>query len=481
MLSADKKASLHAFSIITRLTLGYLLLSIVILPAIAFFLYYALVQNIQNKDLRFLVDKNLHLKSILKGTHHDHDGHHDHGLLEQEVNEGGGYKFHKFYTKILDINGSLVMISKEGSSLIAELPFPVPHEVDEEPWNFKKHQSINGKTFLMMSAWARSQNYPGGKVLLNTAIDITEEQELLNDYRYVLMFALACGILFSLVVAIIIARRGLRPIRHISDAIKQVSVLRLHKKLNPKQWPDELLVLVGNFNNMLNRLDESVNHISRFSSDIAHDLRTPIQSLRGEAEIMLSKDRTIEQYQENIRSSLEEYDRLTHLIESLLFIERAENTDVELKQTDFDIKPKVEKIVSFYEALMEEKSITVVFNGNSQIYADPLLFERALSNLFSNAVKYSKHGGQIKFYITKTKGQIISLSINNDGPEIEPEELKHLFDRFYRANSAKKVDHNGLGLGLSIVKSIMDLHGGSIEAQSDAITGTTFTLNFPQN
>ena len=195
---------------------------------------------------------------------------------------------------------------------------------------------------------------------------------------------------------------------------------------------------------------------------------------------MLSKDRTIEQYQENIRSSLEEYDRLTHLIESLLFIERAENTDVELKQTDFDIKPRVEKIISFYEALMEEKSITVVFNENSQVYADPLLFERALSNLFSNAVKYSKHGGQIKFYITKTKGQIVSLSINNDGPEIEPEELKHLFDRFYRTNSAKKVDHNGLGLGLSIVKSIMDLHGGSIEAQSDVISGTTFTLNFPQ-
>jgi two-component system heavy metal sensor histidine kinase CusS len=271
----------------------------------------------------------------------------------------------------------------------------------------------------------------------------------------------------------------LRPLKHISDAIQQVGVSRLHERLDPRQWPSELVQLVENFDKMLDRLEDSVKRISRFSSDIAHDLRTPIQTLRGESEIMLLSDRTIEEYQENLTSSLEEYDRLTHLIESLLFIERAENTDMELKQTTFDIKTKVDKIISFYEALIELKAITVVFNGTGQVNADPILFERAIINLISNAIKYTKNGGHLKFYVATKNDQTVSLSVNNDGPAIEPEDLEHLFDRFYRADSAKKVDHNGLGLGLSIAKSIMDLHGGNIQVQSNAITGTTFTLNFP--
>jgi len=473
MFSPDKKDLNRPYSIIARLTFGYTLLATVILSTIAFFLYYALVQNIQNKDLRFLVDKNLHLRKILKDTHHAHN------VLKQEVNEGGGYQFHKFYIRILDAKGSLVMVTKEGSSFIAELPFPAPHEEGEDPWKFEKHKSINGKMFLLMSVWAKSKNYPEGRVLLNTAIDITEEQELLNDYQNVLLVAIACGVLFSLVLAIIVARHGLRPLKHISDAIQQVRVSRLHERLDPRQWPPELVQLVENFDKMLDRLEDSVNRISRFSSDIAHDLRTPIQTLRGESEIMLIADRTIEEYQENLTSSLEEYDRLTHLIESLLFIERAENTDMELKQTTFDIKTKVDKIISFYEALIELKAITVVFNGTGQVNADPPLFERAIINIISNAVKYTKNGGHIKFYVATKNDQTVSLSVNNDGPAIEPEDLEHLFDRFYRADSAKKVDHNGLGLGLSIAKSIMDLHGGNIQAQSNAITGTTFTLNFP--
>jgi len=473
MLSPDKKYLHRPYSIIARLTFGYILLSIVILSAIAFFLYYALVQNIQNKDLRFLVDKNLHLRTLLN------DDHPHQSVLEKEVNEGGGYQFHKFYIWILDTKGSLVMVTKEGSSFIAELPFPSPHEVGEDPWKFEKHKSINGKMFLLMSVWAKSQNYPEGRVLLNTAIDITEEQELLNDYRNVLLVAIVCGIVFSLVLAIIVTRHGLRPLKHITDAIQQVRVSRLHERLDPRQWPPELVPLVENFDKMLDRLEDSVNRISRFSCDIAHDLRTPIQTLRGESEIMLTADRTIKEYQENLISGLEEYDRLTHLIESILFIERAENTDMQLKQTTFDIKTKVDKIISFYEALIELKAITVVFNGTGQVNADPLLFERAIINLISNAVKYTKNGGHIKLSVATKNDQTVSLSVNNDGPAIEPEDLECLFDRFYRATSAKKVDHAGLGLGLSIAKSIMDLHGGSIQAQSDAITGTTFTLNFP--
>jgi two-component system heavy metal sensor histidine kinase CusS len=230
---------------------------------------------------------------------------------------------------------------------------------------------------------------------------------------------------------------------------------------------------------MLDRLEDSVNRLSKFSSDIAHELRTPLQTLRGESEIVLSKHRTIEQYQVNIQSNLEEYDKLAHIIESLLFIARAENTELELNKSEFDIKTEVQKIIAFYEALLEEKSVSLVFNGNGKLYADPLLFERAISNLVSNAIKYTEHGGQIKFHVVERKDQNVSISINNNGPVIAPEEIKNIFDRFFRASYAKAVDRDGLGLGLAIVKSIMNIHDGTIHVQSNTLTGTTFTLNFP--
>lgn len=473
MLSSDKKSPLAPYSIITRLTIGYVSLSIVVLSCGALFLYYSLSYTIQNKDKRFLENKIEHFKNILK------DGQYAQQVLENEVNEGGSSPFHKYLVRISDIKGSLIMVTNEGRLHIAKLPFSSPHEMDEKLGEFQKYQSKNGQAFMLMSAWAKSPRYPGGKVLLNTAIDITEEQDLLSYYRNIILFAMFCAILFAFVPTIIVARHGLRPLNVISNAVQKVNVSRLHERLNPQQWPLELVPLVANFDKMLDRLEDSVKRLSKFSSDIAHELRTPIQTLMGEAEIMLSESRTIEQYQENIQSNLEEYDTLTHMIEGLLFIARAENIELGLNKIEFDINTKVQKIIEFYDALKEEKSITLVFIGKGTLYADPLLFERSISNLISNAIKYSDHGGQIKIYAVENKDQTVSVSVNNKGQVIEPEEIKNIFDRFFRASYAKKVDHNGLGLGLSIVKSIMDIHGGTIQAQSDSVTGTTFILKFP--
>lgn len=472
-ISFDNNKFRTPSSIVKRLTFGYAIISALILFCIAFFLYFALVNNIQKKDLRFLVDKILHLRNILK------DDHLSHHVLEQEVNEGGGYQFHKLFVRISDINGSLIFVTKGGSSLIAKLPFPSPHDVDEDPWQYKKYQTSNGKALLMMSAWAKSPTHPEKKVMLNTAIDITEEQNLLNDYRYLLFYIICGGIVVSLILAIITARHGLRPLKYISLSVQQVSVSQLHKRLDPRQWPIELAPLVLNFDKMLDRLEESVKRISRFSSDLAHELRTPIQTLRGEAEVVLSGNKTLEQLKDCTKSSLEEYDKLTHMIEGLLFISRAENIELELDKQELELSKEVHKIVEFYEALIAEKSITVHVKGACKLYADPVLLQRAITNLLSNAIKYNQQGGQIKINIREKSDSTVIVTVNNKGQTIDQNEIKYIFDRFYRSQRAKAIDHDGLGLGLSIVKSIMDLHGGTIQTQSNSSTGTTFTLIFP--
>jgi two-component system heavy metal sensor histidine kinase CusS len=238
-------------------------------------------------------------------------------------------------------------------------------------------------------------------------------------------------------------------------------------------------VLATSFDEMLDRLEDSFARLSRFSTDIAHELRTPLNNLMGETEVALSKTRTVEEYQHILESSLEEYTRLSHMIEGLLFLARAENTDVKLDRTVFDPLKEVHGVLEYYEAIAEEKKITVLCRGSGTVCADPLLFRRAITNIVSNAFRYSQTGSTIHIEVIETEDQSLSVTITDNGIGIKAEELNSIFERFYRSPGARGHDTRGSGLGLSIAKSIMDLHGGTIDIRSESGKGTTVILHFP--
>jgi two-component system heavy metal sensor histidine kinase CusS len=278
---------------------------------------------------------------------------------------------------------------------------------------------------------------------------------------------------------VLIARQALRPLRQMVAAMKKVQASHLQQRLDWEHWPRELDALAAAFDDMLARLKESFERLSAFSADLAHELRTPIQNLRGEAEVALTRTRTAAEYREVIELSIEEYHGLASLIDSLLFLARAENAETPLDRLTFKIGPEVDNILDFYDAAVREQNITLSRQGDADLYADAMLVRRAVSNLVSNALQHTPSGGKISLLIEQIEAGV-EIQVQDTGCGIGPEHLPRIFNRFYRADPARSSNSGGAGLGLAIVKSIMDLHGGSVDAKSNPGKGTTVILRFIQ-
>ena len=227
---------------------------------------------------------------------------------------------------------------------------------------------------------------------------------------------------------------------------------------------------------MLARLENSFTKLSQFSADLAHELRTPISNIRGEAEVTLTRPRTLEEYRTVIESIAAECERLSGVVDNLLFLARAEAVDRQIERNVFAARPAIEKIAAYYRTVAEERGISITNKGDGEVYANARLFDRALSNLLDNALRFTPDGGKITI-ATETKPDRTELAIEDTGCGIPPQHLPRIFDRFYRADSSRS--SQGTGLGLALVKSITDLHGGSVEVASEVNRGTTVTLTFP--
>ncbi|PTQ76343.1 heavy metal sensor kinase [Nitrosospira multiformis] len=190
------------------------------------------------------------------------------------------------------------------------------------------------------------------------------------------------------------------------------------------------------------------------SADLAHELRTPINNPRGEAEVALSRPREAPEYREILASSLEEYDRLSRVMDSLLFLARADNAQAMITRSRIDVRTEVTKVINFYEALAAEQKVRVTCMGDGTMDADPILFRRIISNLLSNALRYTPGGGEVAFSIQCIDSGI-EVVCRDSGAGIAQEHLSKIFDRFYRVNPSRNTKKEGAGLGLAIVKSIV--------------------------
>src|SRR5437773_11561178 len=226
---------------------------------------------------------------------------------------------------------------------------------------------------------------------------------------------------------------------------------------------------------MLKRLDDSFTRLWQFSADLAHELRTPIANMLGEAQVALTRDRAAAEYRETIESSVAECERLSRIVNNLLFVARVDAAREPIARKQFDARAAVEKIAAFYQTLAEDRHVTIRCSGDGQICADPDLFERAVGNLLDNALRFTAEHGSIHIALSKHNADF-EVAVSDNGGGIAAEHLPRVFDRFYRAESSRGSD--GTGLGLALVKSIVDLHGGSATIESEIGQGTTVKLTF---
>ena len=317
-------------------------------------------------------------------------------------------------------------------------------------------------------------------VLLQVALDISFVDRLTRRFHRILWTVLTGGILLAAAAGVLTARRGLRPLTEIAKAVRRVTAARLDERIGVRAWPSELSALAEAFDAMLERLEASFQRLSRFSADLAHELRTPLNTLRVQSEVTLSRVRTPDEYAQTLASGLEEMDRLSRMVDALLFLARAENQETPLRRERVDARAALETLRDYYDPLASERGIALDCGGAGFVNADPLLFRRAVDNLLSNALQYTPSGGRVEMEVEAREGEGTEVRVKDTGRGIPPAEQALIFDRFYRVDSARTAGSPGWGLGLSIVRSIMDLHGGAVRLESVPGQGTTFTLRFPE-
>jgi two-component system heavy metal sensor histidine kinase CusS len=290
-----------------------------------------------------------------------------------------------------------------------------------------------------------------------------------------LAFGLGLGVIASALIAITVTKRGLSPLAKMRRAFERIQPAHLSERIEPARWPSELRPLAASFDDMLGRLEDSFTRLSQFSADLAHELRTPIGNMLGEAQVALSRERKPDEYRTVIESSATECERLSGIIDNLLFLARADAAEQQVTRSSFNTRAAVEKIVSFYQTLAEDRHIEISCDGDTEIFADPILFNRAVGNLIDNALRFTPENGKIRIAIGASENGS-EISVSDNGPGIAPEHLSRVFDRFYRADPSRS--SVGSGLGLALVKSIVDLHGGSATIKCEPGDGTAVTLTF---
>jgi two-component system, OmpR family, heavy metal sensor histidine kinase CusS len=456
------------WSIVARLALLYTVLSTVVLCGAGFFLYWTLVQSLRSEEESTLADKIAVLRQILRERPEDRNA------LEEEIEWESTARRQAVYYARLILRGRTIIQSPGFRSLLpSNTVFPSAGSREQSIGKIAEFRTSQGNTFLLTAADVNGAP-PNEKYRYEIALDISNEQQLLADYKGKLLIALALAAAISALLSTWLAHRGVRPIREITSAAQAITASALSERISTQTWPRELAKLAAEFDRMLERLEDSFERLSRFSSNIAHELRTPISNLMGETEVTLGRSLTAEQYREVLASSLEEYQRLSHLIDSLLFLARAETAHLQIHESDFAVQESISAVMEFYEPLAKESHVELTNTGRATIRGDEPLFRRAISNLLSNSLRHAPPGGKVTIETSSEPAAVI-VAVKDNGSGVAPKDLPKLFDRFYRGENSR----DGVGLGLSIVKSIMSLHHGTVEVASELGKGTTVVLRFP--
>ena len=406
------------------------------------------------------------------------------GVFAEELKNRQPREHTAYWIRMLDPQGRTYAETPGMDRWLPPEIFPPPPAFAKASADTQKFLSPGGglksyrrgpKLFSLVTVNEESGSQP---YTLQVAQDRSSDERVERNFAVLFIMVLGGSVLGSAFIAVIVTNRGLRPLREITQSVARIGPTHLKERVTPAEWPRELKPLAIAFDDMLKRLDDSFTRLSQFSADLAHELRTPIANMIGEAQVALTRDRTAAEYRETIESTVGESERLSRIVDNLLFVARVDAASEPIARERFDGRAAVEKIAAFYQTVADDHHVTITCSGEGDIYADPDLFERVLGNLLDNALRFTPENGSIQIALSERDSDF-EVAVSDTGRGIDPEHLPRVFDRFYRADSSRGSD--GAGLGLALVKSIVDLHSGFAKIESEIGRGTTVTVSFPNS
>lgn len=473
--SPEVRPPASSWSLALRLTAWYVGSSFAILLTATIALYLILIGNVRREQDAFLSDKVRFIREMLQKRPDDLAD------LKEEVEQTWApVQFARVYVRVIDGNGQVMAESPDMGDRLDVKIFPQPVASDVEPSEGVTLRGKLGSVLRGMSAQADLGEEGDQTATIQAALNTDTARDLIAGYRTTLLLVLGIGLASCGVAGYWMARSGLKPLRQIAATTERITSVNLGERIRVEGLPGELSALAGRFNDMLERLEDSFERLSRFSADIAHELRTPVNNLRVGMEVSLGRGRSVEEYRETLGSCLEECSRLSRIIDSMLFIARSEDPRTHITREPVDVSRELLRVREFFELPAAEAGVELLTSCAPNVHADldRLLFQRAVSNLVGNALRYTSRGGRVAVSAARENGEL-RVEVADTGCGIPPEDLPHIFDRFYRADVARSNAAGNAGLGLAIVKSIVALHGGTITARSKPGEGTSISIRLP--
>ncbi len=323
-------------------------------------------------------------------------------------------------------------------------------------------------------------NLAGQRYSIVTAIDISFHRRFLEQLRWTLWLIMTGAGAITLLAGWYGVHQGHAPLRKLGDNMRSIQTDRLDVRMDPDSVPKDLQGLVLAFNAMIGQLESSFERLTNFTADIAHELRTPLTNLITQTQVALNQSRTVAEYRELLYQNLEEQEHLARMVRDMLWLAKSDHGLITPVLADLRVGEEVGKLFEFFEALADERQVSLVLQGEDcSVRADRDLLRQVLSNLLSNAIRHTPKGNTVTVRVAKGPKRIL-VSVCNPGERIAVEHLVHIFERFYRTEFSRNRHSDGAGLGLAIAKSIVELHGGGIDAASTD-GETTFSIWLPEN
>lgn len=476
-LSSTNATNLRQLSLTARLTLLFAVGSSAVLLALGWLISGSIERHFEDLDrdaLQAKLSMARHAIASVNGASTSADllAHLPHLLSDATTGH------HDLTMQITSPDGRLLLASAHGEFGGSWKPIPsVPGSPPAlSTW------AANGHQYRGLAAEIPTDIAGASPLHVAVAVDIAHHQVFMDSLTQTLWLFVVGAALVTGVLGWLAASRGLAPLKAMRERAAGVTAQRLDQRLATASVPPELAELAATLNAMLERLEEAFRRLSDFSSDIAHELRTPVSNLMTQTQVALSRPRDAANYRAILESNAEELERLARMIADMLFLAQADNAQAtssgltRLEAVDLAVETRA--LFEFYEALAEDRGVRLELRGQARAQGDRLMLRRALSNLLSNALRYTPRGGYVQVRLAHDGDQVY-IDVDNPGTTIGPEHLPHLFDRFYRADpSRKSTSGEGTGLGLAITQAIVQAHGGQIEAASGG-GHTCFTLHLP--
>ena len=460
-----RRLSLPRLSLTSRLSFFFTLVAACVLLGLSGLFMTAADRHFSDLDRSTLQDKQHLIDDILTSANSPEDLrwrlseslNHHHGLFVQVTTQTG--------QKLFETDG-----------------FPATNR-----WLLLEHETLlhalkggrhGQRQYRVQQFHANAHYAPEAPLVIILATDTAHHQHFLDELLRTLGVYTAAAILVSGLLGWTAVYLGLSPLRAIKAHAAAVTAQRLQACMPVQAVPVEMADLAQTLNQMLERLQEDFRRLSEFSSDLAHELRTPISNLLTQTQVTLAARRDNADYRDILASNAEELQRLARMVADMLLLAKTER-GVDLPHKEgFMVADEARTLIDFYEAVADEKNIKLTLQGNGRIDGDRLMFRRALSNLLSNALRHAPEGGTVDVIVSES-AHFTEITVGNTGKDIDPQALPRLFDRFFRAAPARShPTTDGAGLGLAITKAIVEAHGGTASVRSEH-GKTGFTLRAP--